>query len=218
VINGCEEIADVVSSLKNTALLVALAMMAACGSGTSKAHDAGKTGADSGADGSDTRADVAGEASNETDASLEANSSDASDAAETSDAGDASRTCLPDGGTSADPLVGTWVDTSGAEQWTVSNGGGCSVWIGRSAAGALCDSCFGSYTVTGSNQATLTLTCTMISSCSTSPDHVDVGTVTVSGCSLTYDYDFGTGSTSSTVTKLDDVPRDVCPTDASAGN
>jgi hypothetical protein len=165
VTDGGEETTDVArtgsaSSLRTAALLAALVMMAACGGGTSKTSDAGRAGADSGADGRDTSA------SNRPDASLDANSSDAGDASKTPDskdasdaAGDASRTCLPDGGTSADPLEGTWVDTSSAEQWTVSN-----VAVAR------------------------------------------------------YDYDFGSGASSSSVTKLDDVPRDVCPADASAGN
>ena len=212
MLKGREETADLAregsaSSLAFTALLLTLAMMVGCGGGsTGKTPDAGKVGTDA-------------DASNALDASLETEASDAGDAANALDAaGDAPRTCLADGGTAADPLEGTWVDTTSAEQWTVSNGGGCSVWIGRSPAGDLCDSCNGHYTVTGANTATLMLTCTMRGSCSVSPDHMDVGTVTITGCSLRYDYNFGNGGSSSSVTKLDDVPRDLCPADAGAGN
>jgi hypothetical protein len=230
VLNRCETTEDAArtssaSSLTASVLFVALTMMAACSThGTAKTPDAGKAGADGGggssAAGADGSAGAGGASADAVgDASLEATPTDAADAAAISDApGDVSRTCLPDGGTAGDPLEGTWVDTTTAERWVVSNGAGCSVWLGRSADGALCDSCFGSYTVTGSNKATLTLTCTKRGSCSTSPDHVDVGLVTVSGCSLKYDYDFGGGGSTSTVTKLEDVPRDICPADASAGN
>lgn len=117
--------------------------------------------------------------------------------------------CSADGATRSDPFEGVWTDTQGSETWTVTNGSGCSMWVGA-ASGTVCDYCVGTYAVTGTNTGNSTLSCTPRSSCSVSPAHTDVGALVLSSCSFTYTYNYGGGSSNQTLTRVSDAPGNVC--------
>src|SRR5260370_42219116 len=101
--------------------------------------------------------------------------------ADSAASGDAGYSC-PDAAVdaSSDPVAGVWIGIQVNETWTMVIRGG------KGTATAVNDSCNGTYTVTGSSNASATLMCMPLTSAGIA-GHTDGGTFTMSGSPLTYD-------------------------------